>query len=507
MRDLLQADPSRANRYSISLEDLYINYSRNRITDETLDLLFQLAEEVNLKKQISNLFAGKNINNTESRPALHTALRSSGEGSLIVNGDDIFIEINEQLKKVENFISNISSGNITGFSGKTIDTLVNIGIGGSYHGPKLLCDALQTYNSKNLNVFFIANIDPVEINNVLSTVNPETTIFVISSKSFTTSETMTNAATAKNWLIKQGCSDINKHMVAVTANVVAAEKSGIPDDRIFRIWDWVGGRYSVWSATGLPVAAMTGMKNFREFLSGAEVMDKHFRNQPISENIPVILGLLDVWYVNFFNTETLAVIPYDSSLKFLPEYLGQLMMESNGKKTDRDNRNVAYNTSPVVWGGVGTNVQHSFMQLLHQGTHLVPVDFLIRMDSMEHDSLHHKLLLANCFAQSEALMNGNIDNESVKPGKKINGNNPSNTIIYEKLTPRILGMLLALYEHRTFVQAVIWNINPFDQWGVELGKKISENIRSSLDKTSNDMNLDVVTHELIKHYRKFRKKK
>lgn len=500
MRELLAADPERASRYSITLDGLYINYSRHRVTDETLDLLFSLADKANLKKRIAELFAGADINTSEQRPALHTALRADNDDPLMIADVDVRRLIRDELLHMEKFIRSLHQGKITGATGRPINTLINIGIGGSDLGPRLVCEALQYFKISPLDIRFVANIDYREISNALAGTDPETTLFIVSSKSFSTQETLTNARTARDWLIAQGCEDTGKHFIAVTANPAAAESFGIAAENIFRIWDWVGGRYSIWSAIGLPVAAAIGMDHYRSFLAGAARMDRHFRTQPFPQNMPVILGLLDDWYINFFNSETLAVIPYDQSLKLLPEYLGQLMMESNGKSIGLDNETVSHKTAPVVWGGVGTNAQHAFMQLLYQGTRLVPVDFLVGMRSTGNHDPHHRLLVANCLAQSEALTNGTAATESGPAYKHINGNNPNTVITYEQLTPEVLGMLLALYEHRTFVQAMLWNVNPFDQWGVELGKKVSKNILDSLENKSTATSQDAVTRELIRHY-------
>lgn len=507
MYELLGADPARANRYTLALDDLYINYSRHRITDETLDLLYELAQDSGLAESIDALFTGKPVNLTENRPALHTALRVPGDNGIKINGVNISGQIQEELSHMESFVTRLHKGEIRGYTGKPVNTLVNIGIGGSHAGPRFVYDALKKYRINDLKIYFVSNIDYREIDDVLQKSDPETTLFIISSKSFTTAETLTNAQTAKRWLNNHGCNNADLHFIAVTSAIKAAEDFGIAKENIFRIWDWVGGRYSVWSATGLPVAAGIGMENYRSFLAGAHIMDEHFRTCTFEKNIPVLLGLLDTWYINFFNTKCLAIIPYDQSLKFLLEYLSQLIMESNGKSLNHSNEPVTYTTSPVIWGGIGTNAQHTFMQLLHQGTHLIPVDFLIDMDPGEEET-HHNLLLANCLAQGEALMNGNLDKSAdQKPYNKVNGNNPSTTIAYHKLTPQMLGMLLAMYEHRTFVQAVIWDINPFDQWGVELGKKISGNIKTSLENNSSDKALDATTTELLNHYYQSRNKK
>jgi len=498
MRDMFAADPDRAKRFSIELDGIYIDYSRHRITSGTLDLLFSLAVQSDLKKQIDELFQGGKINFSEQRAVLHTALRSPA-GSAIKSGNtDISKLVQDELSHMEQFVKKLHTGEIKGYSGKPINTLINIGIGGSDLGPRLGCDALKDFKISDLAIHFVSNIDAHEINAAISGSDPETTLFIVSSKTFSTEETMTNAGTAKQWLIEQNCTDTAKHFIAVTANAAAAENFGIPSGNIFKIWDWVGGRYSVWSAIGLPVAALIGMDNFRRFLTGAYNMDKHFQDQPLVENIPAILGLLDIWYINFFNAETLAIIPYDQSLQILPVYLSQLLMESNGKNVDRIGDPVDHKTGAIVWGGVGTNAQHSFMQLLHQGTHLIPVDLLAGMKPHADREEHQKILVANCIAQGEALMAGN---NSDAPGyKDIPGNKPSTTIMYGQLTPYTMGMLLAMYEHRTFVQSVIWNINPFDQWGVELGKKISAAIKNELREQRSDTTHDSSTTNLMRHY-------
>ena len=497
MRDMFAADPGRTDKFSIELEQLYIDYSKHRISIETLDLLFALADQSDLKKQIDELFNGSKINVSEQRAALHTALRAPAGSTIKSGGTDIGKLVHDELSHMEQFIKKLYAGEIKGYSGKPINTLINIGIGGSDLGPRMACEALKDFKISEIKLHFVANIDANEIKTTLSVSNPETTLFIVSSKSFSTEETLTNAKTARHWLIEQGCNHPEKHFIAVTANVPAAEVYGVPSDNIFRIWDWVGGRYSVWSAIGLPVAASIGMDNFRQFLAGAHVMDEHFRNAPKAKNIPVILGLLDIWYINFFNTEAWVIVPYDQSLQMLPAYLSQLMMESNGKNIDRIGIPVDYKTGAIVWGSLGTNAQHSFMQLLHQGTHLIPVDLLAGLKNDKGHPDHQEILFANCIAQGEALMAGNTDTQG---HKAINGNKPSTTIIYDQLTPYTLGMLLAMYEHRTFVQAAIWNINPFDQWGVELGKKISVSIKNELQGLRADTTHDSSTFQLIKNY-------
>jgi glucose-6-phosphate isomerase len=507
LEDLFASDPDRSRRYAIELEGLYLDYSKHRINDETLSLLINLAQERGLKQWTDDLFNGAAINTSERRPALHTALRNINSDKQKLINNDVSAQVAAELDHINTFISGLHAGRISGYTGKTIKTLVNIGIGGSDLGPRLVCDALAFYRTSSLEIRFAANIDADVISHVLTHADPETTLFIISSKSFSTEETLTNANAARNWLLDNGCTDLTRHFVAVTANQPAAEKFGITSNSIFNIWDWVGGRYSVWSATGLPVAASIGMDNFLDFLDGARYMDEHFRTEPFARNIPVLLGLLDIWYINFFNTESLAIVPYAESLRLLPNYIAQLMMESNGKSVDVTGRPVEYKTGAVVWGGVGTNAQHAFMQLLHQGTHLVPVEFIVALAGNTHKDEHQKILFANCIAQGEALMTGNCKSGQLPGYKIIAGNKPSTTIICEKLTPRTLGMLLAMYEHRTFVQACIWQINPFDQWGVELGKQISKTVRDDLDNSANVLTHDPSTIELINRYREYYKQK
>lgn len=483
LRDIFAGQPGRARRYAIDAHGLYVDYSRNRFAPETLDLLFALADQSGLKQRIENLFSGAPVNVSEKRPALHTALRLPTGQPLHAGGQDISALVRQELGRMEQFITGLHAGNLRGYSGKPITTVVNIGIGGSDLGPRLVTGALDAYRIGSVEVRFVAAIDVREMQAALRGALPETTLFIISTKSFTTEETLANAASAKEWLIGRGCMDLAKHLAAVTANRTAAREFGVADEYLFNLWDWVGGRYSVWSATGLPAAINIGMDHFREFLAGAHAMDEHFRTQAPARNIPVILGLLDVWYINFFNAAALAVIPYDQALRLLPDYLTQLMMESNGKSVDLENQAVTYQTGAVILGGAGTNAQHSFMQLLHQGTRLIPVDFLAGLGPEPEGLAQHKILLANCIAQGEALMNGTnaAGGDNGPACKTVTGNHPSTTILYDRLTPYTLGLLLALYEHRTFVQACLWNINPFDQWGVELGKKISASVKAALN--------------------------
>ena len=497
MHELFENDPARAEEFSLEFNDLFVDFSKHRATKETLELLLKLATETKIHDAINKLFTGQPINSTEQRPALHTALRCLNEGSLTVAGENISKAVNNELSHVNEFITKLHAGDIKGHSGKVINTLINIGIGGSDLGPRMVVQALQPYRVSDLKIYFVANIDPSDLNRALDLSKPETTLFCISSKSFTTLETMVNAAAAKRWLISHGCNDISKHLVAISANQSAVEDFGITPEYYFRTWDWVGGRYSLWSAVGLPIAASIGMDNFMTLLTGAREMDEHFRSSPAEKNLPIILAMLDLWYTNFFNTETHAIIPYDESLKMLPDYLGQLIMESNGKRTTHAGNDIEYHTTPIVWGGLGTNAQHAFFQLLHQGTHIVPIDFLAPLNSQTIDVDQHQLLLANCLAQSKALMAGNVSNNEQKSYREIPGNKPSTTILYKGLNPRTLGSLLALYEHRTFVQGHIWNINSFDQWGVELGKTLATSIAAELSGKTSDASHDASTRNLI----------
>ncbi len=500
IKDLFASNPERARQFSLEFGPLFIDFSKHPITGETMDLLLDLTA-INLQNCMNALFSGKNINRSENRPALHYALRASEDHKLTVNNTHVFTQVKDEINRMENFVNALHAGEIRGFSGKPVDTLVNIGIGGSDLGPRLVVDALLGIASPSINVHFVANIDNREIDQVLASVDPEKTLFIVASKSFSSLETVTNAATVNDWLAKFGADDPCQQMVAVTANAAAAEAFGITPDRVFSIWDWVGGRYSVWSAIGLPVAASIGMDNFRKLLAGAEKMDWHFRQAPLKENIPVILALLDIWHINFFGAETLAVIPYDQSLNLLPDYLSQLFMESNGKHVNQAGKPVNYQTGAIIWGGTGTNCQHAFMQLLHQGTRYIPVEFLVACTSHGKDSQYQRLLYANCVAQGEALMRGNLDQTGIKADQKIEGNHPSTTILYESLTPETLGMILAMYEHRVFVQACIWDINPYDQWGVELGKKIARDINNELEGKTDNRDIDPSTRQLIKRFR------
>jgi len=520
MRDLFAADPQRYRRYSLQLNDLLVDYSKNRITDETLKLLFDLARQAHLGERIEAMFSGEKINNTEQRAVLHTALRNRSNRPVLVDGEDVMPRINRVLERMRVFCEEIRNGEWRGFSGKAITDIVNIGIGGSDLGPVMVCEALTPYIRAGLRPHFVSNIDGTHIIETLKPLNPETTLFIVASKTFTTQETITNARTARDWLLQASGGDsgaVPRHFVALSTNADAVTAFGIDSRNMFEFWDWVGGRYSLWSAIGLSIAIVIGMDNFEELLSGAYDMDEHFRNAPMTENIPVILGLIGVWYNNFFAAQTHAVLPYDQYLHRFPAYLQQGDMESNGKRVNRLGQVVDYSTGPVVWGEPGTNGQHAFYQLIHQGTRLIPSDFIATIESHNPVGDHHDILLSNFFAQTEALMRGKTGDEareelkqaglsgkaleSLLPHKIFVGNQPTNSILMQKLTPRSLGSLIAMYEHRIFVQGVIWDINSFDQWGVELGKQLAQIIQPELRQSADVDSHDASTNGLINHYR------
>lgn len=504
LQEMFKQDPERAERFSKKFNNLYIDYSKRHVTEETIQLLISMAQSTDLSGAIQKLFSGANINRTENNAAMHMALRASVDKSFIVEGEDISKLVHDELQHMQNFVAALHSGELKGYTGKPIESVINIGIGGSDLGPKLATAALTDFAVSDIDIHFVSNVDLHDINASLEKSNPETTLVIISSKSFTTKETLLNAEMAIRWLKLNGCDDLNKHLVAVTANHHAAMTFGVKEENIFQLWNWVGGRYSLWSAVGLPIAIRIGMDHFRDFLSGASSMDQHFCEQPLENNLPVILALIDIWYINFFHAETLAIFPYDHSLKMLPAYIGQLIMESNGKQIDNEGDQIEYSTSPVIWGGIGINAQHAYFQCLHQGTQIIPVDFIISLKSNRKNKKHHQELVANCLAQSEALMNGQIDTDPAEtdqaPYRNIPGNRPSTTILLDDLSPATLGSLLCLYEHRCFVQAHIWNINPFDQWGVELGKNLSRQISDELDRNTNEQAHDSSTNHLMARY-------
>ncbi len=471
MQDVFVKDEKRADRMKIDWQDFYLDYSKNRLTDETLSLLLNLAEEVKLKEAIANQFSGQKINVTEDRAVLHTALR---------NFDDMKPEVKTTLQKMEQFSDNIISGAHKGFSGKNITDIVNIGIGGSHLGLEMVTEALQFYRN-HLKVHFIANIDGDMVAETLKVLDPETTLFIVVSKSFTTQETLTNASVMKKWFLETASSkDVEKHFVAVSVNQDAAKDFGISEENIFPMQDWVGGRFSLWSSVGLSICCTIGYKNFQELSKGAFEADKHFRKAEFNQNIPVVLALISVWYNNFFKAESEAIIAYSQYLEKLVPYLQQAIMESNGKNVDRNGEKVNYQTGTIVWGNVGSNAQHAFFQLLHQGTKLIPTDFIGFSQSLHGNIENHNILMANFFAQTEALWEGTYNQDIQNPFKVFEGNRPTNTILIKKLSPKNLGSLVALYEHKIFVQGIIWNIFSYDQWGVELGKTVATNTLSAI---------------------------
>ncbi|MFP3976283.1 glucose-6-phosphate isomerase [Marinobacter sp. KMM 10035] len=520
MKSLFVEDPERASRYFIEGAGLSLDFSRNRLTDETLEALMALARSRKLEDRRAALLRGDKVNITEDRPALHTALRNPGTDSLIINGQDVIAEVNATLDRMETFVAEVLNHSRTGYTGKGFTDVVSIGIGGSFLGPKLVSEALQPYRVPGIRCHYVANIDGTEISETLAKVNPETTLFLVQSKSFGTRETLENSKVARAWFIERSGNEqaVASHFMAVTANVSAAQKFGINPDNVFPMWDWVGGRYSLWSAIGLPVALTIGMDNFRALLAGAHAMDNHFRDAPLERNLPVVMAMLGIWYSNVWGAETHAILPYDHYLRSLPDHLQQLDMESSGKRVNQQGKLLDYHSGPVIWGGVGANGQHAYHQLIHQGTRLISADFIIPLQTHNPVATHHADLFANCLGQSRAMMTGKTleeakaelaasgmaeaDIERLAPHKVIPGNQPSNTLMMSKVTPETVGALIALYEHRTFVQGVIWDLDSFDQWGVELGKKLGENILPRLleSETSGEAS-DSATDNLIALFR------
>ena len=521
MRELFSGDPDRASRFFIRGGGLSLDYSRNRMTDDTLAKLMALARVCGVPERIEAMFRGDHINVTEKRPALHIALRDTSGASIHVDGTDIAPEVERTLNRMAQFVDDVLSKRWQGHTGKAFTDVVSIGIGGSFLGPKLVSEALRPYWHGQLKSHYVANIDGTQMAEVLRRVNPETTLFLIQSKSFRTQETLENSKVARDWFLDNGGSEdqIAKPFVAVTANTPEAVNFGISEDNIFPMWDWVGGRYSLWSAIGLPVALTIGMENFRALLSGANAMDQHFHTAPLEQNLPVVIAMLGVWYNNFWGAETYTILPYDHYLRSLPAHLQQLDMESNGKSVTQGGEPLTYQSGPVIWGGVGANGQHAFHQLLHQGTRLIPADFIIPLETHNPVASHHVTLFANCLSQSRALMSGKTLDEAkaelkaegmssgeidkLAPHKVIPGNKPSNTLLMEKSTPETVGALIALYEHRTFVQGIIWDVDSFDQWGVELGKQMGKGILDRLtgDTAEGDEAIDSSTASLIQIYR------
>ncbi|MDH5182856.1 MAG: glucose-6-phosphate isomerase [Gammaproteobacteria bacterium] len=521
LREWFAEDPLRFKKFSLKQSSILLDYSKNRITEETRTLLVALAKQSGLREHIDALFSGGLVNTTEQRPALHTALRNVGGGPVLVDGKDVMPAVRQQLAKMRTFVDDIYTGNWRGYNGQAITDVVNIGIGGSDLGPVMVTEALKPYRMpRGVKVHFMSNVDGSHVVDILNHVQPETTLFIIASKSFTTQESLSNALTVRRWMQDRLShpDQLAQHFVAVTADRDKAMEFGLPEENIFEFWDWVGGRYSLWSAVGLSVALYLGMDNFEELLAGAHEMDEHFRQAPFEENMPVLMGLLGIWYSNFFGSQTHAILPYDQHLHRFSAYFQQGDMESNGKSVTRDGEAVDYTTGPIIWGETGTNGQHAYFQLLHQGTRPISADFIAPVKTYYPINDHQTILIANFFAQTRALMMGKTQTEvraelqaeglseaeidRLAPHKVLEGNRPTNTVLIDKLTPRSLGSLIALYEHKIFVQGTIWQINPFDQWGVEFGKRTTSEVLKALSGEGEEMkDSDASTRELMAYYR------
>ena len=524
IKDLFAGNPDRFDRFSQKFEGMVVDYSKNLFDEETFELLLKLAGEVDLKPAIEAMFSGQSINETENRAVLHTALRNQGDQPVYYRGEDVMPSVKTVLEQMKEFSEAIISGSWKGFTGKPVKHIVNIGIGGSDLGPVMVTEALKHYQKPNIEVHFVSNVDGTHITETLRKCDPESTLVMIASKTFTTQETMTNAHSARKWFLAhaQDDSHIKKHFVAISTNREAVEAFGIDSSNMFRFWDWVGGRYSLWSSIGLSIACTIGYDHYNDLLAGAYAMDNHFRTSPFHENIPVIMALTGIWYNNFFGAETEAILPYDQYMHRFAAYFQQGNMESNGKYVARNGEPVSYQTGPIIWGEPGTNGQHAFYQLIHQGTKLIPCDFLAPANSHNPLGDHHRKLLSNFFAQTEALMNGKSEQEVIAelksagksddeisrltPFKIFTGNKPTNAILFDRLTPRTLGSLIAMYEHKIFVQGVIWNIFSFDQWGVELGKQLAKKILPELEGDATITSHDASTNGLINAYKKMRNK-
>ena len=520
MRDMFKKDEKRFEKFSLEFNNILVDYSKNRITEETLSLLQSLAKERNLKEAIEAMFSGEKINNTENRAVLHTALRNRSNNPVLVDGEDVMPGINAVLEKMKGFCEKVRSGAWKGYTGKAVTDIVNIGIGGSDLGPYMVTEALKPYAQKGLNIHFVSNVDGTHIAETLKKINAETTLFIVASKTFTTQETLTNAESAKRWFLESAKDEaaVAKHFVALSTNAKAVSAFGIDTNNMFEFWDWVGGRYSLCSAIGLPIAVYIGFDNFEKMLQGAHDMDVHFRNADFDKNIPVILALLGVWYNNFFGADSHAILPYDQYMHRFAAYFQQGDMESNGKGVTKAGETIDYSTGPIIWGEPGTNGQHAFYQLIHQGTKLIPCDFLAPVQTQNPIGDHHEKLLANFFAQTEALMKGktaieaqseliaaklpDAEIEQLTPHKVFSGNRPTNSIFFKKLTPATLGSLLAMYEHKIYVQSVIWDVNAFDQWGVELGKQLANKILPELKSADKITSHDASTNGLIEFYKR-----
>ncbi|MBK0404267.1 glucose-6-phosphate isomerase [Adhaeribacter sp. BT258] len=523
IKTLFAEDPGRFATFSARFETMLVDYSKNLLDEATLQALLELARECELPDAMERMFAGDKINKLENRAVLHTALRNRSNEPVMVDGQDVMPEVNRVLEQVKKFSESIINGNWKGYTGKPIKSIVNIGIGGSDLGPYMVTEALKPYKQPHLEAFFVSNIDGTHLVEVLKKVDPETTLFLIASKTFTTQETMTNAASAKKWFLESAKveKEVAKHFVAISTNLEAVKAFGIAEENMFVFWDWVGGRFSLWSSIGLSIACMLGFENFVQLLEGAHAMDKHFRETEFRNNIPVLLALIGIWYSDFFNACTEVILPYNQYMHRFPAYFQQANMESNGKSVNRNGREVGYKTGPIVWGEPGVNGQHAFYQLIHQGTHLIPADFLVPAISQNPLGEHHEILLSNFIAQTEALMNGKTmeevteelrkegkteeEIEELAPFKVFPGNKPTNSILFKKLDPRTLGSLIAMYEHKIFVQGVIWNIYSYDQWGVELGKQLAKKVLPELQNEKEITSHDASTNGLINAWKTMRR--
>lgn len=521
LRELFTTDADRFNKYHLKLNDILVDFSKTHVNDDTIKFFMKLAEECELQEAIELMFTGARINRTENRPVLHVALRNRSNSKIDVDGSDVMPEVNKVLSQMKSFSEKLIGGTWKGYTGKPINTIVNIGIGGSDLGPLMVTEALKPYH-KNIKPYFVSNVDGTHLAETLKNVDHETTLFIVASKTFTTQETMTNAESAKSWFLEKsgGKGDVAKHFVAVSTNTKAVSEFGIAPENMFVFWDWVGGRYSLWSSIGLSIVCTIGYDNFVQLLEGAHLMDNHFRTTPFDKNIPVILAMIGIWYVNFFDAHSEAILPYDQYMHRFAAYFQQGNMESNGKSTDREGDRILYQTGPVIWGEPGTNGQHAFYQLIHQGTRVIPCDFIAPAVSQNPVGDHHSKLLSNYFAQTEALMIGKTEEEVIaeltkagisedeidfqKSFRVFDGNKPTNSILFKRLDPRTLGTLIAMYEHKIFVQGVIWNIFSFDQWGVELGKVLAKKILPELTSSEQISSHDSSTNGLINYFKRLK---
>ncbi len=521
MRDWFSKDKERASRYFVQFESLSLDYSKNRLNDTTLKLLFELANDCSLKEKIEAMFKGEKINTTEKRAVLHTALRSLNDTEILLDNMEVLKSVRSVLKRMRAFSDSVRSGKRLGYTHQVITDIVNIGIGGSDLGALMVCTALKRYAHPRLKMHFVSNVDGTQILDVLEKLNPASTLFIVASKTFSTQETLTNALTARKWFVERSGDEkhIAKHFVAVSTNKEAVQQFGIDEHNMFEFWDFVGGRYSLWSAIGLSIMIYLGKKNFNALLKGAYLMDEHFRNAPFESNLPVLMGLIGVWYINFFQSKSHLIAPYDQYLRHFPKFIQQLDMESNGKRISKKGEIIPYDTCPVVWGDMGINAQHAFFQLLHQGTHLIPIDFIASLDKKPNAKGHHEILFSNVLAQAQAFMKGKsyeealgellfkgLDKDEAKDlahHRVFFGNRPSNVLLLEKISPSNIGALVALYEHKVFVQGVIWDINSFDQWGVELGKELAVPILQELEGYKSNAYFDSSTKHLIELYKNY----